>query len=278
MADLDELVGGVGVGVSSYEGGGEVGPSSVVSAAVGVEALEGQVLLHPWRVFECVGLEERDDVVLNRHVLAAPYRQMLQRVDARAKHAAHERDARHGGVAEVEAGQAAAVGRYNLLQEGVEGVGLGLALAVVGRLVARRAERDCGLGQPEGQRLPCQRVSPEEAAQMGRAVVELEDGEGGELREERFQDGGVGRHDRLEEAEGGFLAARIRVLLGRGGDAGDGGRGRGRGCCRGAGGIAAMAGIAVPEEIRLALLLRAHACRRRSARRACAISLQPGQP
>jgi hypothetical protein len=51
VADLDELVGGVGVGVSSDERGGEVRAATVVATAVGVEALEGEIFLHPWGVF-----------------------------------------------------------------------------------------------------------------------------------------------------------------------------------------------------------------------------------
>lgn len=105
MAYLDKLVGGVGIGVSPNEGGREVGPPAVVSTAVGVEALESEVLLYPRCVLQCVGFEEGHDVVLDGDVLAAAYRQMLEGVLARANYVADKRDASHGRVAEVQTGQ-----------------------------------------------------------------------------------------------------------------------------------------------------------------------------
>lgn len=87
MAYLDKLVSGVGVGVSSDERGGKVRASTVVSAAVGVEAFEGEVLLDPRGILEGVGFQEWDNVVFDGDVLAAADRQVLERVNARAEDA-----------------------------------------------------------------------------------------------------------------------------------------------------------------------------------------------
>lgn len=218
MADVDKLVSWVGVGVAADERGGEVGSAAVVAAAVGVEALQGELVAHPGGIFQGVGLQKGHNVVLDGDVLAAADRQVLEGVDARGKHAPDEGDAGDGGVAEVQAGQAGAVGGDDLLEEGVERVGLGLALSAVRRLVARRADGDGGLGQAEGQRLPCERVAAQEGAQVWRAVVELEEGGRGQLREERFEDGRVGGDDGFEQAEGAVLGC------GGGGECGEGRR------------------------------------------------------
>lgn len=102
-----------------------------------------------------------------------------------------------------------------MFEEGVKGVGLGLALPVIGRLIARRADSDSGLGQAKGQRLPCERVLAEEVAQMTRSVVELEEGGGGDLGEERFEDGGIGGDDGFEEAERGVVCSSVGHCRGR---------------------------------------------------------------
>jgi len=253
VAYLDELVRRVGVGVSPDERGGQVRSSAVVAAAVGVEALEREVLLYPGGILEGVGLEKGHNVVLDGDVLAAAYGQMLEGVYARRKHAPDQGDARDGRVAEVQARQARAVGGYDLLQQGVERVGLGGALPAVGRLVARRAHGDGGLGQAERERLPCQRVLAQEGAQVAGGVVEVEEGDGGHLGQQRLQDGRVGRDDRLKQAEGRIV--RLGLLPRP--------RGRRRSADEGVGAIpVAVAGTCVfrvPEEVRLALLLRAHA-------------------
>lgn len=75
-------------------------------------------------------------------------------------------------------------------------------------------------------------------------MVEFEEGDGGYLREERLQDGWIGRDNGLEEAEDGILPTSAGLSY----------RAGGRGRCLGAG-----TGLIVPEEVRLALLLRAHA-------------------
>jgi hypothetical protein len=92
-----------------------------------------------------------------------------------------------------------------MLEQGVKGVGLGLALSAIRRLVARGADGDGGLGQAEGQRLPGEGVLAEEVAQVTRGVVELEEGGGGDLGEEGFEDGGIGSDDGFEEAERGVV-------------------------------------------------------------------------
>lgn len=211
VADLNELVCGVRVGVAANERGGEVGASAVVATAVGVEALEGELRAQPGGVLQRVWLEKGHNVVLDGDVLAAADGQVLQGVDVRGQDAADEGDAADGRVAEVEAGDACAVGGDDLLEQGVERVLLGLALPAVGRLVARRADGDGGLGQAEGERLPCERVAAQEAAQVRRGVVELEEGGGGELREERLEDGRVCGDDGLEEAEGAEEVRRRRL-------------------------------------------------------------------
>lgn len=183
MTYLDELVGWVGVGVAADEGGGKIGSAAVVTAAVGVKALQGELVAHPGRIFQGIWLEKWDDVVFYRDVLAAADREVAQSVDVRGEHAPDEGNAVDGGVAEVEVGYAGAVGGDDLLEQGVEGILLGLALAAVRRLVARRPNRDGGLGQAERQRLPCQRIISQEATQVRRCVVELEEGGGGQLRE-----------------------------------------------------------------------------------------------
>ena len=249
VAYLDELVGGIGVGVAADERRGEVRPAAVVAAAVRVEAFEGEVVLDPGGVLEGVGLEEGDNVVLDGDVLAAAYRQMAERVDSRAQDAADQGDARDGRVAQVEAGQAGAVGGYDLLEQGVERVGLGLAVAVVGRLVARRADGDGGLGQSEGQRAPGEGVVAQKVAQVARGVVELEEGCGGDLGEQRFEDGGIGRDDGFEEAErGGGRAGEAGAGLGGGGHGGeDGAHGRGRVVGDEGWGLGGIAGVAGPD-------------------------------
>jgi hypothetical protein len=181
VAYLDELVRRIRVGVPPDKGRGEIWPSAVVAAAIRVQAAESEVLFYPRRVGECVGLEERDHVVLDRDILAAADRQVLQRVDLRRKHTANQCDACDGRVAEVQARQARPVGRDDLLQQGVKRIGLGRALAALGRLVARRAHGDSGLGQAEGQRLPCERIPAQEVAQMTGRVVEIEERGGGYL-------------------------------------------------------------------------------------------------
>jgi hypothetical protein len=90
MTYFDKLVSGVGVGVSADERGGEVGAAAVVSAAVGIEAFESEILLGPRGVLESVWLQKGDNVVFDRDVLAAADRQMLEGVDARAKDAPDE--------------------------------------------------------------------------------------------------------------------------------------------------------------------------------------------
>jgi hypothetical protein len=137
-----------------------------MAAAVCVQALERKILLHPWRVFERVGLQKGHNVVFDRNVLAATDGQVLERVYTRRKHASDQRDARDSRVAEVQARQAGAVGRDDLLEEGIKRVGFGSALPAIGRLVARRAHGDGGLREAEGQRLPCQRVLAQEVAQV----------------------------------------------------------------------------------------------------------------
>jgi hypothetical protein len=77
-------------------------------------------------------------------------------------------------------------------------------------------------------------------------VVEVEQRSGGRLRKERLEDGRVGRDDRLEQTEGRIMALWLLA------------RPRARGLCYGRRGQVA-GGIRVPEEVRLALLLRAHA-------------------
>lgn len=101
MAYLDKLVSGVGVGVSSDERGGKIRASTVVSAAVGVKAFEGEVLLDPWGVLEGVGFQEWDNVVFDGDVLAAADRQVLERVHARAEDAPDQGYACDCCVAEV---------------------------------------------------------------------------------------------------------------------------------------------------------------------------------
>lgn len=128
-----------------------------------------------------------------------------------------------------------------MFEEGVKGVGLGLALPVVGRLIARGADGYGGLGQAKGQRLPCERVLAEEVAQMTRGVVELEEGGGGDLGEERFEDGGIGGDDGFEEAERGVVCSGV-------------GHCRGRGCGYGCGGER----VAGPYGRVDVLLLRGH--------------------
>ena len=177
-----------------------------MAAAVGVEALQGKLAAHPRGVFQCVGLQEGHDVVLDRDILAAADGQVLQGVHVRGQHAPHEGYAADGGVAQVQAGDAGPVGGDDLLEEGVEGILLGLALAAVRRLVAGRAHGDGGLGQAEGQRLPCQRVAAQEAAQVQRGVVQFEEGGGGQLGEQRLEDGRVRGDDGFEQAEGALLA------------------------------------------------------------------------
>jgi hypothetical protein len=203
VAYLDKLVGGVGIGISPDERGGEIGPSAVVSAAVGIQALQSKVLLHPRCVLEGVGFQEWHDVVLDGDVLAASHRQMLEGIDARGQDAPNQRNSSHGRVTEVQASQSCAVGRYDLLQQGVERVGLGLPFPVLGRLVARGAHCDGGLGQSEGERLPCERVALQELAQVMRCVVEFEEGEGGDLGEEGLEYGRIGGDDGFKQTEGG---------------------------------------------------------------------------
>jgi hypothetical protein len=255
VADLDELVGRVRVGVSADERGGEVGAAAVVAAAVRVEAAQGEVLLDPGRVGEGVGLEEGHHVVLDGHILAAAHAEVLQRVDLRRQHAADERDARDGRVAQVQARQAGAVGGDNLLQQRVERVGLARALAAVGRLVARRAHSDGGLRQAEAQRLPSQRVRAQEGAQVAARVVQVEQRARRDLGEQRLQHGRVRRDDGLEQAERRIVGVDRRLLAPpREGARRARSRGRSRRC-----GV----GRRAPEEVRLGLLLRAHAARRR---------------
>lgn len=183
-------------------------------------------------------------MVLYRDVLAAANRQVLQRADARRKHTAHKRNTGNGRVAEVQARQARAIGRNDLLEQGIKRVGLGRPLSAVGRLVARRAHGDCGLRQAKGQCLPCQWVIAQEVAQVAGCVVEVEQGGGGYLGEQRLQDRRIGGHDGLEQAEG------RRIV---------GGRWLFAGSCAGAGD---------DSEGAVVLLLRAHASRpRRGLRR-----------
>jgi hypothetical protein len=207
VAYLDELVGGVGIRVSANEGRGEVGSPAVVSTAVRVEALESKVFLHPGCILERVWLQKGDNVVLDRDVLAASHGQMLESVDPWCQHTSDQRDARHSGIAEVQTGQPRAVRRYDLLQQGVEGVGLRLSIPVIGRLVAWGAHRGGRLGQPERQRLPCQRVLAQEIAQVPGGVVEIKEGDGRDLGEQRFEDGGIRGDDRFEEAEPRLVGA-----------------------------------------------------------------------
>jgi hypothetical protein len=255
VADLDELVGRVRVGVSADERRGEVGAAAVVAAAVRVEAAQGEVLLDPGRVGEGVGLEEGHHVVLDGHILAAAHAEVLQRVDLRRQHAADERDARDGRVAQVQARQSGAVGGDNLLQQRVERVGLARALAAVGRLVARRAHSDGGLRQAEAQRLPGQRVRAQEGAQVAARVVQVEQRARRDLGEQRLQHGRVRRDDGLEQAERRIVGVDRRLLAPpREGARRARSRGRSRRC-----GV----GRRAPEEVRLGLLLRAHAARRR---------------
>jgi hypothetical protein len=246
---LDELVRRVRVGVSPDERRGEVRASAVVAAAVRVEAPEGQVLLYPRRVGECVGLEERDHVVFDRDVLAAAHRQVLECVDLRRKHVPDQRDARDGRVAEVQARQAGPVGRDNLLQQGVKRVGLGRPLAVLGRLIARRADSDGGLGQAEGERLPGQRIPAQEVAQVAGRVVEVEQRARGYLGEQRLQHGRIRCDDALEQAERRIVARGLLALA--------------RAGARNGSGSDVAGGVCVPEKVRLALLLCAHASRGR---------------
>jgi hypothetical protein len=113
VAYLNELMCGVGVGVSSDKRGGKIRPSAVMAAAVSVEALECEVLGCPRGVLDGIRLQKRHNVVFYRDVLAAPHRQVLEAVDARRKHHIHQRNARHGRVAEIQTGQARAVWAYD---------------------------------------------------------------------------------------------------------------------------------------------------------------------
>lgn len=105
-------------------------------------------------------------MVLDGDILAASYGQMLEGVDPRGKDAPDQRNSCHGRVAEVQAGQSCAIRRYDLLQQCVERVGLGLAFPVLGRLIAWRAHCNGGLRQSKGQRLPRERIPLQELAQM----------------------------------------------------------------------------------------------------------------
>lgn len=109
-------MGRVRVGVSPNERRGEIRSSAVVSTAVGVEALEGEIFLHPGRIFQCVWFQEGHNVILDRDVLAASYGQVLESIDPWRKHAANKGYAGDGGVAEIQARQPGPVWRYYLLQ------------------------------------------------------------------------------------------------------------------------------------------------------------------
>lgn len=99
MAYLDELVRGIGIGIATDKRGREVGSSTVMATSVGVEALEREVLLHPGRIFEGVGLEKGNNVVFDGYVFAASDGQMLEDIYARREDGANERYAGDGGVA-----------------------------------------------------------------------------------------------------------------------------------------------------------------------------------
>ena len=79
---------------------------------------------------------------------------------------------------------------------------------------------------------------------MARGVVEFEERGGRCLGEERFEHRRIRRDDRLEQAEGGRSFACGAHCSGV--------------WCRG-GGAGGLAGVAVPKQVRLALVLRAHA-------------------
>lgn len=118
---------------------------------------------------------------------------------------------------------------------------------MVGRLIARRAHGDGGLGQAKGQRLPCQRVVAEEVAQVAGGVVEVKYGGGGNLGEQRFEDGRVRGYDGFEQAEDDMAVLQVleRIACERSDGRGGGGGQR-----------ASWA----PELVLLGEVLRAHAC------------------
>lgn len=153
----------------------------MVTAAVRVEALEREVLGLPWGVLHCVGLEERHNVILDRDILAAPHRQMAQAVDARTQDAANQGNTGDGGVAQVQVGQAGAIGAYDALEQRIEGIHLREPVSV-GTLVIAGGPRHGGRQrQAERQCLPCQRIAAQEVAQVSRRVVELKDRGRGDL-------------------------------------------------------------------------------------------------
>jgi hypothetical protein len=71
---LDELMSRIGIGISPDEGGGEIRASAMVTAPVGVETLERQVLRAPWRLLDGVWLKEWNDMIFDRDILTAPDR------------------------------------------------------------------------------------------------------------------------------------------------------------------------------------------------------------
>lgn len=147
-------------------------------------------------------------MVFQADALAASHREVLQAVDARSEHISDESDAGDGGVTEVEAGQAGSVREEDMVQQALEAVGLGQAVTVgVERLGRRRRRR-----QAERERLPGERVVAKELAQVARRMVEVEDAAGGQLGEQRLEDGWIRRHNHLERAERQFFVGRGSVI------------------------------------------------------------------
>lgn len=119
-----------------------------------------------------------------------------------------ERRPGDSGITEIQACQNRTVGPDGLLQQRVKGVGFGLALPAVGRLVPRRRHGHGGLRQSEGQRLPCEGVLLEKVAQVFGGVVQIEERRGGDLGEQRLQHGRVVGEDGLERAQQRAVDAR----------------------------------------------------------------------
>lgn len=78
-------------------------------------------------------------MVLDGDIFAPPHRKMLQRLASRTQDGDAQGCARYGGIAEVQTGQARAIGGYNLLQKGIEGICFGLAFPMLGGFVTRGA-------------------------------------------------------------------------------------------------------------------------------------------